>query len=133
MRRRSVPGTRQFISERCWRKPLRLAYNFLVMPSKPQSAFEVTCPDCGAILKIDPETGAVIAHTSAPRKKTFEDFETAARAMREQDERRESLFRQAVDAEKNKNDVLEKKFAEALRKAKETPDTGKPLRDFDLD
>jgi len=38
-----------------------------------------------------------------------------------------------VDAEKNKNDLLEKKFAEALRKAKETPDTGKPLRDFDLD
>jgi hypothetical protein len=75
----------------------------------------------------------VIAHTPAPRKRTFEDFETAARAMREQDERKESLFRQAVDAEKNKNDVLEKKFAEALRKAKETPDTGKPLRDFDLD
>ena len=85
------------------------------------------------MLKIDPTTHAVIAHTPAPRKRTFEDFETAARAMREQDERKESLFRQAVDAEKNKNDVLEKKFAEALRKAKETPDTGKPLRDFDLD
>jgi len=85
------------------------------------------------MLKIDPATRAVIGHTPAPRKRTFEDFETAARAMREQDERKESLFRQAVDAEKNKNDVLEKKFAEALRKAKESPDTGKPLRDFDLD
>ncbi|MBX6358710.1 hypothetical protein [Pseudacidobacterium ailaaui] len=103
------------------------------MSSKKPSAFEVSCPDCGAILKIDPETRAIIAHTPAPRKKTFEDFETAAKAMREQDERRESLFRQAVDAEKHKNDLLEKKFAEALRKAKETPDTGKPLRDFDLD
>jgi hypothetical protein len=103
------------------------------MPSKEQPPFEVACPDCGAMLKIDPATHAVIAHTPAPRKRTFEDFETAARAMREQDERKESLFRQAVDAEKNKNDVLEKKFAEALRKAKETPDTGKPLRDFDLD
>lgn len=103
------------------------------MPSKSQAPFEVVCPDCGAMLKIDPETRSVIAHTPAPRKRTFEDFETAARAMREQDERKESLFRQAVDAEKNKDDVLEKKFAEALRKAKETPDTGKPLRDFDLD
>jgi hypothetical protein len=103
------------------------------MPSKEQAPFEVACPDCGAMLKIDPATHAVIAHTPAPRKRTFEDFETAARAMREQDERKESLFRQAVDAEKNKNDVLEKKFAEALRKAKESPDTGKPLRDFDLD
>lgn len=103
------------------------------MPSKEQTPFEVACPDCGAVLKIDPVTHAVIAHTPAPRKRTFEDFETAARAMREQDERKESLFRQAVDAEKNKNDLMEKKFAEALRKAKETPDTGKPLRDFDLD
>src|SRR5581483_467557 len=103
------------------------------MPSKEQTPFEVACHDCGAMLKVDPATRAVIAHTPAPRKRTFEDFETAARAMREQDERKESLFRQAVDAEKNKNDLLEKKFAEALRKAKETPDTGKPLRDFDLD
>jgi hypothetical protein len=53
--------------------------------------------------------------------------------MRDQDERKESLFRQSVDAEKNKEDIMAKKFAEALRKAKESPDTGRPLRDFDLD
>ncbi|MHB1022030.1 MAG: hypothetical protein ACYC46_05135 [Acidobacteriaceae bacterium] len=103
------------------------------MAAKKDDTFEVTCPDCGAVLKIDAATRTLISHTSTPRKKTFEDFESAARAMREQDERKESIFRQAVDAEKNKNDVLEKKFAEALRKAKEAPDTGKPLRDFDLD
>ena len=103
------------------------------MAPKQHETFEVACPDCGATLKIDVATRAVIAHTPAPRKRTFEDFETAAKAMREQDERKESIFRQSVDAEKNRNDVLEKKFAEALRKAKETPDTGKPLRDFDLD
>lgn len=85
------------------------------------------------MLKIDAKTGAVIAHTPPPRKRTFEDFETAARAMREQEERKLNLFRQSVDAEKNREDLLEKKFAEALKKAKETPDTGKPLRDFDLD
>jgi hypothetical protein len=85
------------------------------------------------MLKVDPETRAVVSHTPAPRKRTFEDFETAARAMREHDERKESLFRQSVEAEKNKQDLFEKKFQEALRKAKETPDEGKPLRDFDLD
>ncbi len=97
------------------------------------SFFEVTCPDCGASLKIDPVTRTIIAHKSAPRKRTFEDMESAARAMREQDERKESIFRQSVEAERNRGDVLEKKFAEALKRAKETPDTGKPLRDFDLD
>jgi hypothetical protein len=103
------------------------------MAAKSHDIFEIACPDCGAMLKIDADTRAVIAHTPAPRKRTFEDFDQATRAMREQEERKESLFRQAVDAEKNKEDVFNKKFAEALRKAKETPDTGKPLREFDLD
>lgn len=85
------------------------------------------------MLKIDAKTRAVIAHTPAPRKRTFEDFETAAKAMREQEERKHNIFRQSVDAEKNRGDLLDKKFAEALKKAKETPDTDKPLRDFDLD
>lgn len=103
------------------------------MNSKKQHPFEVTCPDCGAMLTIDPETRAILSHTPAPRKRTFEDFETAARAMREQDERKESIFRQSVEAEKNKQQLLDRKFAEALRKAKETPDETRPLRDFDLD
>jgi acyl-CoA reductase-like NAD-dependent aldehyde dehydrogenase len=101
--------------------------------AKDSASFEIACPDCGSMLKIDPATRTVIAHTPAPRKRTFEDLEAAARNMREQDERRESIFRQAVDAEKNKEDLMNKKFAEAMRKAKESPDTGKPLRDFDLD
>ncbi len=94
--------------------------------------FEVACPDCGAMLKIDAATGNLISHTSAPRKRMFDDLETAAKAMRERDERTESIFRQSVDAEKNKADLLEKKFADALRKAKDAPE-GKPLREFDLD
>ena len=104
----------------------------IVMAKAKESTFEVSCPDCGAILKVDAATGLVVSHTPAPRKRMFEDLETAAKAMREHDERKESIFRQSVDAEKNKADLLEKKFAEALRKAKDAPE-GKPLRDFDLD
>jgi hypothetical protein len=103
------------------------------MSAKTHNVFEVTCPECGALLKIDPDTRAILSHTPAPRKRTFEDFEGAARAMREQEERKESIFRQSVDAEKNKQQLLDKRFEEALRKAKESPDEGKPLRDFDLD
>jgi hypothetical protein len=95
--------------------------------------FEVSCPDCGAMLKIDPVTRAIIAHTSAPRKRMFEDFGDAARALREADARRDSIFAQSVDAQKNKDDLMAKKFAEAVKKAKETPLTERPLRDFDLD
>jgi ribulose kinase len=95
--------------------------------------FEVLCPCCGATLKIDTETQAVIAHTAAVVPKTFNDMEEAARAMREQDTRRESIFRQSVEAQKHASDLLEKKFQEAVKRAKESPDTGKPNRDFDLD
>jgi len=84
------------------------------------------------MIVVDAHTGLVISHTSAPRKRMFEDLETAAKAMREQDERKESIFRQSIDAEKNKEDLFDKKFAEALKKAKDAP-AGKPLRDFDLD
>ena len=95
--------------------------------------FEVTCPCCNAVLKIDTATRAVIAHTAAVKPKTFSDMEAAARAMREQDSRRESIFQQSVEAQKHAADLLEKKFQEAVKKAKESPDTGKPIRDFDLD
>ena len=108
------------------------AYNLLVMANQKKDTFQVACPDCGAMLGIDAATGLLVSHTPAPRKRMFEDLETAAKAMREQDERKESIFRQSVDAEKNKEDLFEKKFAEALRKAKDAPE-GKPLRDFDLD
>lgn len=95
--------------------------------------FEVMCPDCGGMLKVDPVTRSVIAHTPAPRKKTFEDFGQAAKALKESDARRESIFAQSVQAEKNKDDLMAKKFAEAVKKAKESPLGERPLRDFDLE
>src|SRR3954464_12582735 len=98
-----------------------------------QTSFELSCPCCGALLKVDPETEAVISHVAPVKPKTFNDIEEAARAMKEQDNRRDSIFRQSVEAQKHAADLLEKKFQEAVRKAKETPDTGKPIRDFDLD
>jgi molecular chaperone DnaK (HSP70) len=101
--------------------------------TKNSPNFEVTCPCCSALLKVDVESRAVIAHTAAVKPKTFNDMEAAAKAMREQDSRRESVFQQSVEAQKNASSLLEKKFQEALKKAKESPDTGKPIRDFDLD
>jgi hypothetical protein len=101
--------------------------------AKQMSAFEVACPDCGAILTVDPETRSIIGHKSAPRKRTFEDFEGAARALRDQEERKESIFRQSMESERNKKDIMERRFAEAVKRAKDDPSTGKSLRDFDLD
>jgi hypothetical protein len=92
------------------------------MAKSSSEPFEVGCPCCNAVLKVDPETKAVLSHIAAVKPKMFNDFEAAAKAMREQEGRKESIFR-----------LLEKKFQEAVKKAKETPDEGRPLRDFDLD
>jgi hypothetical protein len=100
--------------------------------SKRPPSFDVTCPCCGAVLKLDSETRAVIAHTEPPRQKTFNDLEDAARALREQDTRRESIFRQSVEAQKNSADLMDKKFQEAVKRAKEAPDIAR-VRDIDLD
>ncbi len=102
------------------------------MPKKATN-FEVTCPCCSAVLKVDTESQAVISHTAPVKPRTFNDIEAAARAMKEQDSRRDSIFRQSVEAQKHASDLLEKKFQEAVKKAKESPDTGKPIRDWDLE
>ena len=85
------------------------------------------------MLKIDDSTRAVITHVAPVKPKMFQDMEEAARAMKEQDGRRDSIFRQSVEAQKHASELLDKKFQEAVKKAKETPDTGRPIRDFDLD
>ena len=72
-------------------------------------------------MKIDASTRAVISHTAPVKPKTFNDMEEAARAMKEHDSRRDSIFRQSVEAQRNASDLLEKKFQEAVKKAKETP------------
>src|SRR5215469_6070140 len=117
---------------RLWLLATKRAYN-LGMAKKSSEAFEIGCPCCGAVLKVDPATQAVISHVAPVKPKTFADLDAAHKAMREQEGRKESLFQQAVAAEKNKADLLEKKFQEAMKKAKESPEEGPMIRDFDLD
>jgi hypothetical protein len=50
----------------------------------------------------------------------------------EQTRQREDKFRDSWFQESNKEDILAKKFEEAMKKAKDAP-ASKPIRDFDLD
>src|ERR1700689_702002 len=93
--------------------------------------FQVDCPCCKAKLTIDRELGVFLPH--APQKAPPSiDFDDTSRLLREQAEAVEAKFRASVEAEKSKEDVLARKFAEGLKKAKDEP-VEKPLRDFDLD
>jgi hypothetical protein len=93
--------------------------------------FEIACPCCQATLVIDRTLGVVLSHTAAVRPPSV-DLDDTARLLRQHDESVEAKFRASVEAERNKEDVLARKFAENLKKAKDGP-VEKPLRDFDLD
>ena len=102
------------------------------MAKKTASAIEVTCPCCRSKLTVDPQLAAVLAHVPPPRVTPDVDISDAARILSEQAQRREDKFRDSWEAERNKEDVLTRKFEEALKKAKDQP-VEKPLRDFDLE
>jgi hypothetical protein len=93
---------------------------------------ELECPCCQAKLMVDRELGVVLSHTPPPRPPSSVDLDDTARHLREQAERVEAKFKLSVEAERMKDDVLERKFAEGLKKAKDQP-VQKPIRDFDLD
>jgi hypothetical protein len=93
--------------------------------------FEIACPCCQATLIIDRTLGVVLSH-SAPIRPPSIDLDDTARHLREHDDAVERKFRASVEAGKSKEDVLARKFAEGLKKAKDGP-IEKPIRDFDLD
>lgn len=93
---------------------------------------EVACPCCGATLTIDAELGKVLFHQAPPKEAKGPDLDFASELLRKEAERREGLFRQSAEDQKNQSDLLERKFREAFEKTKDQPTT-KPLRDFDLD
>src|SRR5256714_2545607 len=94
--------------------------------------FDVLCPCCSAVLKIDPETRAVIAHTVPEKPPLIEDLAVEVAKLKGEGARREQLFQKSFEAEKTHGKVLEKKFDELFKRAKENPDEKPPTRDIDL-
>ena len=101
------------------------------MGKKSRAPIEVTCPCCEAKLTVDTELEVVLSHVAPPKPAPDVDISDAARILAEQAQKREDKFRDSWAAESKKEDVLNRKFEEALKKAKDQP-VEKPLRDFDL-
>jgi hypothetical protein len=94
-------------------------------------AFVVVCPCCQAKLTVDAEVRAVIAHEAPPPKRTVDDLGGALGALRTKAAEREERFRQQMEAEAQKGKVLDRKFQEGLKRAKDSPDP--PKRPFDYE
>ena len=95
--------------------------------------FEVKCPCCQAELKIDGDLRAVISHQEHVKPPAIEDLSAAVAKLKGEAGRRDEVFRKSFETEKNQGSVLNRKFDELLKQAKENPEFGKKPREFDLD
>src|SRR5438045_7738424 len=92
----------------------------------------VTCAGRRSKLTVDPVFGAVLPHELPVKAGPNVDLTDAQKILAEQNRQREDKFADSWFQETNKEDILAKKFEEAMKKAKDAP-AGKPIRDFDLD
>jgi len=93
---------------------------------------QVACPCCDALLTIDPSLAIVLTHKLPERPQLVTHLKDAVQFVKEEANKRDEKYQQIAEAEKNKSKVLEAKFQELFKKAKEEPIT-KPLKDIDLD
>ncbi|MEO5894235.1 MAG: hypothetical protein ABIS06_00860 [Vicinamibacterales bacterium] len=98
---------------------------------KLTSEFEALCPCCNSTVVIDTNLRRIVRHEE-PVRGDRPELSDAQRIVAAQADRREALFAQSVEAERNRDDALSRRFEEALKQAGQEPIT-KPTRDFDLD
>ena len=92
-----------------------------------KETFDLTCPACRAALTVDPEIKAVLQHKPAPRTGPAASLDKAMEALKGEQARRDAAFRQASEAEKNKGQVLSRKFEPVSSGPRTTP--SRPGRD----
>lgn len=100
--------------------------------SNESKTIQVACPCCDATLTIDPALAVVLDHKPPVKAAPLAQLKDAASFVREEANKRDEKYKQFAEAEKNKSKVLEAKFQELFKKAKDEPVT-KPLKDIDLD
>ena len=100
--------------------------------SNENKTIQVTCPCCDAMLTIDPTLAVVLDHKMPVKPHMAVNLKDAVNQVKGEAGRRDEKYQQLAEAEKNKSKVLEAKFQELFKKAKDEPLT-KPLKDIDLD
>lgn len=95
-------------------------------------AIDVTCPCCEAVLKVDPETGAVVWVEGGRKQEPARDFDELVDKVRANRNSLDEKFERAARLNASSKDVLARKFEEARKRAALDPDA-KPPNPFDWD
>ena len=86
-----------------------------------KSERELTCPCCGATLVVDLNLGRIVSH-DAPPSANRPELSEADRILADQAARREALFAQSVQNEKNKGDALSQALRGGAEESEERTD-----------
>jgi hypothetical protein len=92
---------------------------------------QVDCPCCGTKLVVDAATGTILSE-ERPKADPGASFEQAMTEVKSGAARREDAFSKAFQRTKNLDELLQKKFEEAKKKAANEPG-GKPRNPLDFD
>lgn len=91
----------------------------------------VPCPCCGTRLTIDSATGAILSE-ERPKITERVSFDAAVREVHDSADKREQAFSEAFDRTQRRDDLLDRMFEEARKKAARDPST-KPKNPLDFD
>ena len=93
----------------------------------------VSCPHCGATLKVDTAAGVVVEHAAPVEHTEKVDFETRLKRMEEEKRRAADRMAEAMRKEQSRSRIMEDRFRELMDKARDDEDDSRPIRDIDLD
>jgi hypothetical protein len=93
--------------------------------------FRVECPCCKATLTVDPDLKAIVTHEPPPRQRSVSDLDVALGSLKTRSAALDEKFRRELEAQGDKGKLLDRKFQEGLKKAKDSP--GPPKRPFDYE
>ncbi|HYL35031.1 MAG TPA: hypothetical protein VEV17_03855 [Bryobacteraceae bacterium] len=103
------------------------------MATGKRELIEVRCPCCEATLQIDPELKAIIRYEEHVKPRSIEDIGAAVQKLKGEEARRSEVFERSFEQHKSHHKVLERKFDELLKQAKENPDAPPPRKPFDYE
>jgi hypothetical protein len=99
--------------------------------SSSNDSFTVVCPCCQTTLTIDPELKTVLHHQAPAKAPVIDDLAAAAKRLGGEAAKREAAFQKSFDDLKAKGSVMDRKFDELLKQAKNTPGTEPPKKLWD--
>jgi hypothetical protein len=91
-------------------------------------ALDVTCPCCGALLKVDPELGTVV--WSEARKAPVQDLDDLVNRVHSKRSGLDEKFEKSFAQNRKQSEILAKKFEEAKKRAAANPNE-RPPNPFD--